>query len=90
MTAIITDRKETTPFSNWLAESVDKLANEKVQGIALVALCADGQAMTAYWNMGMQDKANAESQIRYDCIDQMILANKDRYFRYDYEEDEIQ
>lgn len=78
-------QNEYLPF---LTETIDALGAEQVRGLAVVAILEDRQVFTAYWNMDLQDKATAETNIRYDCIDQMIRNNKERYFTDSKIEDE--
>jgi hypothetical protein len=63
-----------------MAETLELLSTDKVNGIAVICLCGDGVSKTAYWNMGLQEKAVAEQEIRFDTIDDMIMSNADRYF----------
>ncbi|WP_101698510.1 hypothetical protein [Clostridium minihomine] len=81
----VNKQNEYLPF---LTETIDALGEEKVKGLAVVAILEDREVFTGYWNMDLQDKATAETHIRYDCIDQMILNNKDRYFTDSEAEDE--
>jgi hypothetical protein len=77
MTAIVTDNpKEYTSF---LSESIDNLGKEEIKGIAIAAICKNGKVVTGYWNMNLQDKAIIHTNIQYDCIDQLIYTNRDRY-----------
>jgi hypothetical protein len=76
---IMVSDKPQTELSEFVAKTLDALGGEGVQSMAIVALCEDGTAQTAYWHMSLRDKAQAEAEIRYDAIDQMLLANKDRY-----------
>jgi len=77
MTAIITDKpKEYTSF---LTESIDNIGKEEIKGIAISAICKDGNVVTGYWHLNLQDKAIIHTNIQYDCIDQLIMTNRDRY-----------
>jgi len=86
MTVIVSD-KGTQKFNPFMADTIERLNENKVKGIAISAICADGNTITGYWNMSLQDKAIAETAIHYDCIDQLIMANRDRYFK-EQEDDE--
>lgn len=66
-------------YQQFIAETVEALANYEVEGIAIVALTKDSQALTGYWNMNLRDKLQAEAEIRFDSIDAFLQANAGRY-----------
>jgi hypothetical protein len=77
MTTIVTDKpKEYTPF---LTESIDNLGKEDIKGLAVSAICKDGNVFTGYWHLNLQDKAIIHTNIQYDCIDELIYANRGKY-----------
>lgn len=78
MVVIISD-KQQQEYTGFMAETLTLFEQENIKGIAIVAL-TDNETLTGYWNMNLKDKATAENEIRYDVIDQLIMANKDRYF----------
>jgi len=78
MAVIIVSDKQNQPYTEFIAGALEALEGQDVTGIAIVALCK-GEAMTGYWNMSLRDKAQAETEIRYDTIDQFLLVNKERY-----------
>jgi hypothetical protein len=76
MTTIITDKpKEYTPF---LTESIDNLCKEDIKGLAICAICKNGDVSTGYWHLSLQDKAIIHTNIQYDCIEQLLYANRDK------------
>ena len=78
MTIIISD-KQQQEYAGFMAETLSLFESHDIKGIAIVALTGE-ETLTGYWNMCLKDKSIAESEIRYDVIDGLILANKDRYF----------
>jgi hypothetical protein len=66
-------------YEQWLCEVFENFQKNSIQGIAVVALTKEGSALTGYWNMSLKDKIQVEAEIRFDTIDQFILANPDRY-----------
>ena len=66
------------PYTEFVANSLNKIEPYIVKGIAIVIL-TDSENMTGYWNMELVDKIQAKTEIEFDCIDGFILANKDRY-----------
>jgi hypothetical protein len=87
MISIVSDKK--TEYNEWMAETLDKLGDEDIKGISVSAICKNGDVLTGYWNLNLQDKAIIHTNIQYDCIDQMIYTNRDRYQKpMDESEDE--
>lgn len=78
MAVIIVSDKQNQPYTEFMANTLEAMEGQDVTGIAVVILCK-GDTMTGYWNMSLRDKAQAETEIRYDVIDQFILANQERY-----------
>lgn len=78
MIAIVSD-KEKRDNTNFMAEAIQRLYEHEVKGIAIIALC-DDENLTGYWNMTLKDKREAETEIRFDVIDEFIKANRELYF----------
>lgn len=78
MTTIATDKPRG--YTGFLSETIEQLGKFGIEGIAISAICEDGNVITGYWNMSLQDKAIVHTNIQYDCIDQFIKANRDKYF----------
>ncbi len=85
MVVIISDKKQSE-YADFVAETLEMLSEHKIKGLAVVALCESGENLTGYWNMSLRDKATAETEIRYDVVDGLIMANRDRYFE-EFEEE---
>jgi hypothetical protein len=77
MTFLVSDKN--TDYDAFVAETTEFLKEHNVRGIALVALTDDGEALTAYWNMSLRDKLQAENEIRFDALDTFLLNNAGRY-----------
>jgi hypothetical protein len=77
MIVIIGDKDQ--PYTQFMAEAVDELSKYAVQGLALVALIDDHYDLTAYWNMDLRQKLQAESALRFDVLDTFLKANPGRY-----------
>lgn len=69
----------------FVQEMLSALDEQNAQNIAMVARLPGGAVMTAYFNMDLQDKQLASAQIDLDVMDDMFMANRDRYL---LEEDE--
>lgn len=77
MPSVVFSSKQSD-YASFINETLDQLEDYNVKGLAVVAL-TENDDLTAYWHMSVRDKAIAESAIRYDAIDSVILANRDRY-----------
>ena len=86
MTAIVTDKPRK--YTKFFSETLDRLNEKQIDGIAIAAICKDGTVETGYWNMDLRDKVTVHTNIQYDCIDQFLRVNKDRYLSDDDEEDD--
>lgn len=75
---IITSTKQEE-YHKFIAETLSSFEEYKIKGIAIVAL-TDKETLTGYWNMDLNQRAEAETAIRYDVIDGLIMANRERYF----------
>lgn len=77
-TVILSDQmvKEYSPF---VTDTLAHLAQEEVTGITIFAKLKSGATMTGYWNINMQEKVEAAGTIYSEAIDEMIIANIDRY-----------
>lgn len=75
------------PFEDYISfvtETLQILSGEKVKGLAVVALLEEPDAggadvLTGYYNMNLQDKQTAASNIQADVTDGIIRANMRRY-----------
>ncbi len=70
---------EPRDFHGFIVETIDKLEEYQVTGLAIVAL-TPGESITAYWNLDTSGKAQAEHEIRLDVFDAFLRSNRDRYF----------
>lgn len=75
---IITSDKNK-PYNAHISETLNVIENYNVKGIATVILTEDGETLTAYWNMDVEDKGVAEMHIRSDFIDQLVQSNMQKY-----------
>lgn len=82
--AIVSD-KPLGKRETFVQEMLNALDEQNAQNIAMVARLPGGNVMTAYFNMDLQDKQLASAQIDLDVMDDMFMANRDRYL---LEEDE--
>jgi len=73
----------TQDYENFMLETINILEKHKVKGIAVVAFIDDpnSEALTAYWNMGCIEKSYAATHIQSDAVDELVMANMDRYLR---------
>lgn len=76
---------EPKGYTAFLTETIEAFSKSNIKGIAIVALTGN-ENITGYWNMSLQDKVIAENEIRYDVVDGLIMANRDRYFQEEQEE----
>lgn len=74
------------PYTQFVAEMLNTLEQYNVKGIAVVVL-ADNENLSGYWNMSLYDKSRAKNEIEFDCIDEFIKTNIDRYINH-YNESE--
>ena len=74
------------PYTQFVAEMLNTLEQYNVKGIAVVVL-ADNENLSGYWNMNLYDKSRAKNEIEFDCIDEFIKTNIDRYIDH-YNESE--
>lgn len=81
MTMIVMDSNQ--PYTEFITQSLDELSKHSVNGIALVALVDDSYELTSYWNMTLRNKLQAENALRFDSMDEFILANRERYLEED-------
>ncbi len=66
------------PYVEFIAEVLNEFEQHNICGIAVVALCDDCN-LTGYWNMSLNKKEMAKTEINHDCIDELIKNNADRY-----------
>lgn len=71
-------------YTKFIAEMLNMLENYTVKGIAIQVLTNE-EVLTGYWNMSLKDKEQAKANIGYDCIDEFIRSNADRYGFYEEE-----
>jgi len=76
-TVIWSDEMGALPYSQWLTEGLQALAQIKVSGIVLAALAEDGQVLTGYYNCSVGDKAVLAANIQSDATLDVIHANID-------------
>lgn len=76
MNAIISSSNE--PYTKFMTDTLNRLEGYNVTGLAVVVL-TEGDVLTGYWNMSLNDKQTAKTHIEYDCIDEFIKNNADRY-----------
>lgn len=67
------------PYREFFVEVLNTFEKYNITGIAIVGL-TDGENLTGYWRMSLRDKETAKTEIGYDCIDEFIKNNADRYF----------
>ena len=77
MSAIIISNKDKK-YHEFVLEMLEALEEYDVKGIAVVAL-TDSDNISGYWNMNLYDKIKAKTEIEFDCIDNFIKTNKERY-----------
>ncbi|MGN0163519.1 MAG: hypothetical protein ACI4EA_08090 [Candidatus Ornithomonoglobus sp.] len=66
------------PYTKFVTEMLNTLEQYNVRGIAVVVL-ADNENLSGYWNMNLYDKSRAKNEIEFDCMDEFIKTNIDRY-----------
>lgn len=75
-------------YETFLLETMDLLGEYKeVKSVAVVAF-TDREVVTAYHKMCCMDKAYAAVNIQSDYIDDLMMANRDRYLNADSDENE--
>ena len=67
------------PYRKFFAEALNTFEKYNITGIAIIGL-TDSENLTGYWRMSLLDKETAKTEIGYDCIDEFIKNNADRYF----------
>ena len=77
--AIVSD-KPLGKRERFVQEMLNVLDELGAENIAVVARLSAGEVLTAYFNMDLQDKQLATKQIDMDIMDEMIMANRERYF----------
>ena len=77
MTYLVSDKD--TPYTKFMAETLDEFAKHDIKGLAVVALVDGNYELTGYWNMDLRDKLQAESAVRFDVLDAFLLSNSGRY-----------
>lgn len=86
------------PFEDYISfvtETLQILSSKKVRGLAIVALLEEpdedgADVLTGYYNMLLQDKQTAASNIQADVTDGIIRANMRRYLEELEQEDDEQ
>lgn len=86
------------PFEDYISfvtETLQILSSKKVRGLAIVALLEEpdedgADVLTGYYNMSLQDKQTAASNIQADVTDGIIRANMRRYLEELEQEDDEQ
>lgn len=74
----------TTPLA-FMNETRDMMVHDYMDGeqeivsVVIAFKCKDGTVLTGYHNAGFGTKQEILGHIQCDVIDQMILANLDRY-----------
>lgn len=75
------------PYTQFMAEAMNTFEDYNIKGIAIVAL-TDGDTLTGYWNMNLDDRAKVKTEVEFDCIDEFMKRNIDRYIDYESEDGE--
>lgn len=52
-----------------MAKALSTFEDYNIKGIAIVAL-ADNENLTGYWHMDLGNKITAETEIRFDVLDE--------------------
>ncbi len=74
------------PYTQFMAEAMNTFEDYNIKGIAIVAL-TDGDTLTGYWNMNLDDRAKVKAEVEFDCIDEFMKRNIDRYIDYESEDE---
>ncbi len=85
-TIIISDKNKD--YDSFITESVEVLRKYEVKGIAISAIMKNGEVLTGYHNMELQDKILAKEYINLDILDQAMCVNCKNY-EIDYEDEEF-
>ena len=75
------------PYTQFMVEAMNTFEDYSIKGIAIVAL-TDSDTLTGYWNMNLDDKAKVKTELEFDCIDEFMKRNIDRYIDYESEDGE--
>lgn len=63
----------------FLEDTTAKLRDIDIEGIIIAAKCTDGTVITGYYKRDFSERQELVGHIQCDIIDQMIIANMDRY-----------
>ena len=77
MVIIMSDKQQD--YHAFMVETLQMFEEHNIKGLAIVAL-TDEETLTGYWEMDLKQRADAEIAIRYDVVDGLIMANRDKYF----------
>lgn len=88
---IISDK----PFEDYISfvtETLQIISHQKVRGLAVVVMLEEpdeegADVLTGYYNMNLQDKQAAASNIQADVTDGLVRANLRRYLEELEQED---
>lgn len=72
-------KSQATTATDFMAESYDVVKENEVESIIVCCKCKNGEVMTGYFNADFGTKQEMLGHIQADVIDEMILANLDRY-----------
>jgi hypothetical protein len=70
---------ESYDAADFLEESKDIFKAHEVESVVVICKCKDGEWLTGYHNCDFGTKNEALGHLQADIIDQMIMANIDRY-----------
>ena len=72
--AIVSD-KPLGEREQFIQEMMETMAAANAQKIAVIGTLPDGETLSCYWNMSLEDKMLASSWINMDVVDQVIRVN---------------
>ncbi len=92
MATIIMSDQMVKPYSQFITDALQQLANSGINKIAVVGLADDGTALTGYYGMDTMDIAATAQHLQFDAIDKFIYANLERYsgMLEEYENDDFE
>jgi hypothetical protein len=81
MATIIFSDQMNQPYSEWVTDGLQAIAERKPKSIGLVALCENGEVLTGYWETDTMQKTEMAQHVQADYIDQLVSVNFTKYMQ---------
>lgn len=80
MDFVVLSSKPLSERERFLQEGMNTMAEMEVEKIAVVAMLPGGEVMTAYFQMGLNDKVLAAGHLQMDAMTDCMRVNRDYIF----------